>query len=286
MELRKDMMKKHNELVSCECGCGQTFLKYRNGKTRRFVSGHNGRKYPIEYVSCECGCGQIVLKHRNGKDRRFVSGHNKRRLFNEFVSCECGCGQILLKYQKGRRAHRFVNGHNMIGNKPTEETKKKLREARKNHIIPFKNSKPERFMQSILTLNGIDYEKHKSFKIGERFHQVDIFIKPNICIEIDGCYHHGCEICLGKRKAGFSKNQANWFIRDMKVNKELVSQGNLVMRFWGHVAVRDIKECFDDLIRVQDLIELLGLKKAHGLLSDFRFSDLRHNNILDVLCLQ
>jgi len=31
-----------NPLVSCACGCGQTFARYdANGRPRRFVSGHN-----------------------------------------------------------------------------------------------------------------------------------------------------------------------------------------------------------------------------------------------------
>jgi len=34
-----------NPTVACSCGCGTTFARYdRDGRPRRFVSGHNGRK--------------------------------------------------------------------------------------------------------------------------------------------------------------------------------------------------------------------------------------------------
>lgn len=40
------------EIIYCECGCGKTLNKYDiYNRTRKFLSGHNGRKYkdPYEY---------------------------------------------------------------------------------------------------------------------------------------------------------------------------------------------------------------------------------------------
>lgn len=39
------MPKEENPIISCQCGCGGTFLKYdHSGRPRRYISGHNGRK--------------------------------------------------------------------------------------------------------------------------------------------------------------------------------------------------------------------------------------------------
>lgn len=54
----------------------------------------------------------------------------------------------------------------------------------------YQDTKPERMMQIALTLNGIKFEKQRMFKLGRRWHKVDIFIEPNICVEVDGIYWH------------------------------------------------------------------------------------------------
>ncbi len=272
------------------------------------------------FVSCECGCGLKILKKKYSIVRRFVSGHNKRRLFNEFISCECGCGTTLLKYQKGSRSHRFVNGHNMIGNNPSKGTRLKLRLAqlgkktgplsekhkqkirtsmigkkwteearesnrkswtperrqkqseetrRRRNFVCKRNWKTERFIQSVLTLNRIDYERQKIIRIGKYYHAVDFFIKPNICIEADGCHFHACEKCLGEETIRYYKKHSEWKIRDIKLNKKLVDQNYLVFRFWEHEIYEDVKKCLDYIIRVNLLMNVLGLKKIHGLLQEW-----------------
>lgn len=135
----------------------------------------------------------------------------------------------------------------MYGKKPwnkgipmREESKDILREKRKNWSIPFRNSLPERKIQSILSVNGIGYETHKSIKIGKSYHQVDVFIKPDICIEVDGCYFHGCKKHY-RGKVEFYNKQVN---RDKMVNKELEKQGYKLLRLWEHDINTNLMKCF------------------------------------------
>jgi len=107
-----------------------------------------------------------------------------------------------------------------IGNKGrvySLETKQKIKEARKNQIFPFKDSKPEVIFQRLLYENGIIYEKHKLFKFPNSWHRVDVFIEPNICVEIDGNYWH---------------KLPNVVERDKIIDFELNKQGYKVLRFW------------------------------------------------------
>lgn len=77
--------------------------------------------------------------------------------------------------------------NSFYGKKHSEETHVKFAQRKWG---PYKDSKPEKMMQIALALNGISFIKHKPIKLGKRWHQVDIFIEPNICVEIDGVYYH------------------------------------------------------------------------------------------------
>ena len=111
------------------------------------------------------------------------------------------------------------------GKKLPEEIINKIRQARAKQIVPSKDTSIEIILQNILTDLNIPFIKHKPIHLlNGYFHQVDIFIEPNICIEADGNYWHN----LPKQK-----------IRDEKVNKCLTEQGYKVYRFWEH----DIRAC-------------------------------------------
>lgn len=75
-------------------------------------------------------------------------------------------------------------------NHVNEEIKKKQRKARSHQVFKKKDTKPERMMQISLALNGIKFEKQKLFENDQFYHRVDLFIEPNICIEVDGDYWH------------------------------------------------------------------------------------------------
>ena len=118
------------------------------------------------------------------------------------------------------------------GKKRSEETLVKIREARKRQKLPLKDTKPEKILQNILSLKGIKFKKHKQFKVDKTYHPVDIFIEPNICIEVDGVYWHS----LPKQVK-----------RDKKINKSLSKQGMNVLRFTDKQILRDVDSCMDQI---------------------------------------
>lgn len=110
----------------------------------------------------------------------------------------------------------------------TEEHKSKLREARLHQTFPTKDSKPERMFQLALTLYRIKFEKHKALT-----GQPDIFVKPNICIFIDGDYWHAHpekynpdDVIIAGRKA------SEIWQKDLKITNDLNKQGYIVLRIW------------------------------------------------------
>ena len=98
----------------------------------------------------------------------------------------------------------------------SEETLEKIRNARSKQIVPLYDTKPEKMLQSALMLENIPFKKHKVFKVGKSNHQVDLFIKPDICIEVDGPVHRV-----------YQKQME----RDVFIDKELKAQGLRVIRF-------------------------------------------------------
>lgn len=138
----------------CHCGCGgKTKIAKMNdardgtikGEPRRFISGHNGRKYPTPEPPnpsglCLCGCGQPApispttcasKGYVKGQPLRFVQGHYGRvqpsqapwvemfGLLQPYGKCQCGCGQdapiakTIRKHQgiKQGQPTRFIFGH-------------------------------------------------------------------------------------------------------------------------------------------------------------------------------
>ena len=73
----------------------------------------------------------------------------------------------------------------MKGREVFEETRRILRLNRLSQVFPVKDNKLEKKLQKLLKENNIKFEKHKAI-LG----QPDIFIKPNLCIFLDGDFHH------------------------------------------------------------------------------------------------
>ena len=109
-----------------------------------------------------------------------------------------------------------------------------LKEVRKNQIIPLKDTKPEKMMQVALALNGIKYKKHKLISNRKDFwHHVDLFIEPNICIEVDGNYWH---------------NLPENIERDNVVNHYLNLMGYFVIRIWESDIKKNTQGCAEKII--------------------------------------
>lgn len=155
--------------------------------------------------------------------------------------------------------------HPMFGMHHTDEAKKKIKEKRLHQVFPFKDTSIEISLQNALTKNGISFEKHKSI-----MGQPDIFIEPNICVFIDGCYWHGCEKCYDKNK--MNNMQRARIVKDKIIMCNLINEGYIVIRFWEHDIKKDIEGTVMKIKK--EVKEAVTTTKAEYLFVDFdSFSD-------------
>jgi len=120
-----------------------------------------------------------------------------------------------------------------------------------NQIFPLKDTKPETIMQSTLKLNNIDFTKHFCIFDGKGFfHRVDILIKPNICIEIDGDYWHA-----NPKKytpdfilRGGITAQEKWDY-DSTVNNKIEKLGYKMIRLWASDIMENPQKCAEIIIK-------------------------------------
>jgi len=128
------------------------------------------------------------------------------------------------------------------------EIRKKLVEHRKYQKFPKYDTIPEKMIQEALKVENVKFNKHKPFKIGTTYHQVDIFIEPNICIEIDGQYWH-------------SKPKAK--LRDTQIDEALKLQGFQVLRFISPEKNRyfDVESCIREIKTTIQKTQTSFLKK-------------------------
>ena len=94
------------------------------------------------------------------------------------------------------------------------------------HILairpPFRDTKPERTLQTLLTKNGLKYETH--YYIGHLTKADIAFPNLKVAIFVDGCYWHLCPWCGW----GYGRPQ------DERINRILAAEGWLVLRYWEH----------------------------------------------------
>lgn len=121
----------------------------------------------------------------------------------------------------------------------SEETKLKIKQKRALQKLPMRDSKPELLVQTVLKNNNISFEKHKMIKDGNGFfHQVDLFINPNICIEVDGDYwhcnpnkYHGDFVL--KTRNELKVTAKDIWMKDQFINRKLTNMGYYVIRIWA-----------------------------------------------------
>ena|SRR3990167_9023606 len=180
------------------------------------------------------------MRVKKNKENTIKTKREKSKYKNIEVVCPCG-NKFFYKYEN-RGARKFCSFECAIKEKKySEETKEKIRVKRAFQKIPFKDSSIEVIFQKELDKIEILYEKHKPI-LG----QPDIFIEPNICIFIDGCYWHGCEQCFNKNK--FSGHQRARIVRDQFVTQGLINLGYIILRFWEHEVRNEIGKCIDRVI--------------------------------------
>ncbi|MDA1347197.1 MAG: NUMOD3 domain-containing DNA-binding protein [Crenarchaeota archaeon] len=153
-----------------------------------------------------------------------------------------------------------------MGMKSTTETKKKISEARAKQKFPRKDTVPEKVLQNLLQSNGIKFDTHVNFNLGFQWHQVDIFIKPNICVEVDGDYMHANPRPYLTPSRTFRKHpghKANEMLfnrkevkeiweTDKKQTKALKQLGNKVLRFWHSELETKPEKCIKKIQKTID----------------------------------
>lgn len=131
--------------------------------------------------------------------------------------------------------------------KEVEEWRLKIKEARSKQVLPLEDTIPEKLFQKALEDKNIKFETHKKLP-----GLPDIFIKPNICIFIDGDYWHANpKIYLNSDKKIQFGNKVlsveEIWEKDKKITNILQKKGYKVLRFWEYDIKRNISDCIKGL---------------------------------------
>jgi len=138
----------------------------------------------------------------------------------------------------------------------SDSTRNKIRIARSKQKFPYKDTRGEKILQQLCKNIGIEFQKHKNFNLGFQHHQVDIFIEPNICLEVDGDYTHANPRPYlrphksPKMESGHkpddiinTKTAKSIWEKDRKITKALIQLDNQVLRFWESELDADPEKC-------------------------------------------
>lgn len=126
----------------------------------------------------------------------------------------------------------------MNGKKRPLEVIEKIKKKRAAQILPMRDSYPERLAQQELIKNGIEFIKHKSIMDGFGFyHTTDIFIEPNICIEIDGDFWHANPKKYTAEQLIKTRNNKKLIAyevwqHDLMIDTKLTQLGYKIIRIW------------------------------------------------------
>lgn len=146
--------------------------------------------------------------------------------------------------QMGEGNHRYGKPAHNRGKRVSKTTLKKMKANRANQVFPYKDTSIEIVIQNELNKLGIDFEKHKTFRIKNGYHQVDIFVPlKNLVIEINGCFWHGCQTCY-PNMIDYKLPQFDNIIRDDNVRNSLSEKGNFI-ELWEHNIIDNLNGWVD-----------------------------------------
>ena len=148
-----------------------------------------------------------------------------------------------------------------FGQTHTAESRRKISD---NTLLqkagPWRDTWGEKELGNILTANEIQFKKQKYFSLAR--HRVDIFIEPNICIEVDGDYFHGNPHPYPLRSSihpghkpdeilrGGKTSEEKWE-RDRKQTEALEQQcKQVVIRFYQSELETEPEKCLQKIIKI------------------------------------
>ncbi|MDC0041257.1 NUMOD3 domain-containing DNA-binding protein [Candidatus Nitrosopelagicus sp.] len=169
--------------------------------------------------------------------------------------------EIMRKVNLGRkhtaeaRKSMSIAQQRLAKTKFTPEYRKKLSLARQGFKTPKIDTKPEKAMQKLLRDSKIKFDTHKKM-LG----QPDVFIKPDICIFVDGDRFHANpkkyadDVIIWNeynRKGRHVPAQTAKMIRakDMRINRQLKKEGFKVLRFWQTEFESDPQKCLNKILK-------------------------------------
>jgi len=249
-EARKKMSEAHKGQVPWIKG------KHHSKETRRKISAATkGEKNPMfgkHPIPWNRGIPRTEEeKKKMSENRKGKAAGEKNYWFGKHLSEETK--RKLRESQKGKYdGEKNPN----FGKKASEETRRKIREKRLEQVFPTKDSKFELAVQEQLRNNGIKFEKHKKIK-----GQPDIFIKPNLCILLDGDFFHANPskysddfVIWHKRSSKSSGHHVEKITskmiheKDELVNKKLRADGYEIIRIWESEFEKNPKKCLEKII--------------------------------------
>lgn len=197
--------------------------KHHTEETKNKISKAN-KGHPVpEYVRIAVSKSNKTRKHpMKGKHlpkewRNLLSEHHRTK--RGYSSPMKGKHQTPEANMKNRLAH--LN--------PSEEIRKKIREARAKQIFPIKDSEPEVKIQNFLKELGIIFQTHRNMNEIKHRYQCDVYIPSlNLIIEVDGDYWHGNP----KTYPNPTPKQQMRIEIDSIRTKELQEKGFKVLRLW------------------------------------------------------
>ncbi|MEK6881287.1 MAG: NUMOD3 domain-containing DNA-binding protein [Nanoarchaeota archaeon] len=283
---RKEINLSSNSQKLCKCGCSQEtkiilvnnkLLGFVRGNYREFIHNHHnrGKHWKVKDTS-NMGKDKIGKPSNNrGKHWKIKDTSNMKKPRTETHK------KNLSKSHQGEKNYMFGKHHyeetkeknrlfhlnkprseetknkisnSLVGRKRSNETKQKMKEARAKLIIPIKDTKIEKKIQSFLKELNIEFFTHQYMKINHGY-QCDIFIpSKNLIIECDGDFIHCNPI---KYSSGFVRfptgkkiitAQEIWE-RDKLRTSELIEKGFKVLRLWEHeIRVMNVED-FENILQ-------------------------------------
>ena len=121
-----------------------------------------------------------------------------------------------------------------------------------------RDTKPEKAVRSILHTRGRRFRVDYAITVeGRRPIRPDIvFTRQRLCVEIDGCWWHGCEIHGARANVAnpsyWGPKIARTRERDHEKDAALARAGWQVLRFWEHEAPEAVANAIERALEAHD----------------------------------
>ena len=215
-----------------------------------------GKKRPLRSEEWQKKLTQSIRKSHNtpAVKKKLSESHKGQKAWNKGKKTPPEVIKKLSKSHMGIIPSEESRRKNSIaGIKRFQDPKEreKQRQIRLNMKIPQKDSIPEKIMQRLLREQAIEFNTHVPI-----MGQPDIFIKPDLCIFLDGNFYHAnpkmhsADHLIWKKYKNTPERRAkDIWEKDERVNKILESQGKTVLRFWEYDIENNPEKCLQKIIK-------------------------------------